>query len=29
VLENGAVALAGAGSELLRHPRMVQAYLGG
>jgi len=29
VLENGAVALTGAGRQLLNHPRVLQAYLGG
>jgi branched-chain amino acid transport system ATP-binding protein len=29
VLENGAIALSGAGRELLNHPRVLQAYLGG
>jgi len=29
VLENGAMALSGAGRELLGHPRVLQAYLGG
>jgi len=29
VLENGAMALSGTGSELLGHPRVLQAYLGG
>jgi branched-chain amino acid transport system ATP-binding protein len=29
VLENGAMALSGTGKELLGHPRVLQAYLGG
>jgi len=29
VLENGAMALSGAGGELLNHPRVLEAYLGG
>lgn len=29
VLENGALALTGAGRELLNHPRVLEAYLGG
>jgi branched-chain amino acid transport system ATP-binding protein len=29
VLENGVMALSGAGGELLNHPRVVEAYLGG
>ena len=29
VLENGAMALAGSGRELLHHPRVLEAYLGG
>ena len=29
VLENGVMALAGASGELLNHPRMLEAYLGG
>jgi branched-chain amino acid transport system ATP-binding protein len=29
VLENGAMALSGTGAELLGHPRVLQAYLGG
>ncbi|MDR2991070.1 MAG: ATP-binding cassette domain-containing protein, partial [Burkholderiaceae bacterium] len=29
VLENGVMALSGAGRELLNHPRVLQAYLGG
>jgi branched-chain amino acid transport system ATP-binding protein len=29
VLENGAIALSGAGRELLNHPRVLEAYLGG
>jgi branched-chain amino acid transport system ATP-binding protein len=29
VLENGAMALAGTGGDLLNHPRVLEAYLGG
>jgi branched-chain amino acid transport system ATP-binding protein len=29
VLENGLMALSGAGRELLNHPRVLEAYLGG
>jgi ABC-type branched-subunit amino acid transport system ATPase component len=29
VLQNGKIVLEGSGKELLRHPEVVKAYLGG